>query len=384
MNPPFIRPMPGRNPADHHRAATPLELFFDLISVIAIAAAASGLHHAIAENHVGDGIIKFVVAFWSIWWAWMNFTWFASAYDNDDAPYRIATLIMMVGALIMAAGIPEVFKTFDWTLGLVGYIVMRLSLCWLWFRAARHDPERRLTALRYGWGVALCQVLWVLAYFFVPQSYFLLFMVFGFACELSVPAYAERAAGTPWHPHHIVERYGLLTIIVLGESLLAVANGVRLAAEDSHSVPSLLLLIAGGLLIVFTMWWLYFNEDEHVALNQRNVGTGFLWGYGHLVIFGSIAAVGAGLAVCVDYVTHHAEISFVVANASVSIPTAIFLMGLWFIHDQFSSPNKWKEFTLAIVTVAVVLAATYFEFGVLAIGLIMTAYLVIKLRKRGK
>ena len=91
--------MTPRDMHEPHRAATPLELLFDLVSVIAIAAAAAGLHHAIAEAHVLDGLLKFCAAFFGIWWAWMNYTWFASAYDNDDTPYRLLTLLIMAGSL---------------------------------------------------------------------------------------------------------------------------------------------------------------------------------------------------------------------------------------------------------------------------------------------
>ena len=108
-----IRPMPPRNPQQAHRAATPLELLFDLVSVIAIAVAATGLHHAVAEAHAVDGILKFVAAFFAIWWAWMSFTWFASAYDNDAALYRLLTMVIMFGALIMATGNKPFFDHLD-------------------------------------------------------------------------------------------------------------------------------------------------------------------------------------------------------------------------------------------------------------------------------
>ena len=83
-----IRAMPPRDVHEHHRASTPLELLFDLVAVIAIAAAAGELHHAVAHGHALEGAGKFVLAFFAIWWAWMNFSWFASAYDNDDAIFR--------------------------------------------------------------------------------------------------------------------------------------------------------------------------------------------------------------------------------------------------------------------------------------------------------
>ena len=85
--------MRARSPHEPHRAATPLELLFDLVFVVAIAQAASGLHHAISEAHALQGLFGYLMVFFAIWWAWMNFTWFASAYDSDDVPYRLAVFV---------------------------------------------------------------------------------------------------------------------------------------------------------------------------------------------------------------------------------------------------------------------------------------------------
>ena len=78
----FIRPLVARNQDEPHRTATSLELLFDLVFVIAIAAAAHGLEHAITHGHTKEGIIKFLLAFFAIWWPWNLFTWFASSFDN--------------------------------------------------------------------------------------------------------------------------------------------------------------------------------------------------------------------------------------------------------------------------------------------------------------
>ncbi len=88
---PWKRPMDGRDPREEHRASTPLELLFDLCFVVAVAQAAVQLAHGIEENHTGPAVVGFVAVFFAIWWAWMNFTWFASAYDTDDVPYRVLT-----------------------------------------------------------------------------------------------------------------------------------------------------------------------------------------------------------------------------------------------------------------------------------------------------
>jgi low temperature requirement protein LtrA len=87
------RPMLSRSSTEEHRASTPLELLFDLCFVVAVAQAAGQLHHALADGHVAHGVTGYAMVFFAIWWAWMNFTWFASAYDTDDVLYRVATLV---------------------------------------------------------------------------------------------------------------------------------------------------------------------------------------------------------------------------------------------------------------------------------------------------
>lgn len=247
--------MTPRDMHEPHRAATPLELLFDLVSVIAIAAAAAGLHHAIAEAHVLDGLLKFCAAFFGIWWAWMNYTWFASAYDNDDTPYRLLTLLIMAGSLTMAAGISQLFERNDLFLIVIGYVIMRLGMVALWLRAARHDPDRRSTALWYAAGIALVQLYWVtlmVAQPTQPAAFYGLFAL-GAVLEMAVPALAERRATTPWHRHHIIERYGLLNIIVLGETLLAGSMALSRAVGDHFDI-ALLHLALSSLVILFSMW----------------------------------------------------------------------------------------------------------------------------------
>jgi low temperature requirement protein LtrA len=147
-----------RDPHEPHRASSTLELFFDLVSVIAIAAVTAGLHHAIAGGHGIDALPRFVFLFLAVWWAWMNFTWFASAFDNDDVFHRILTMMIMGGALIFAGGAAHIFTTLDFSFGLLGWIVMRAGMVGLWLRAAAEAPEYRATCLRYAAGIALAQV----------------------------------------------------------------------------------------------------------------------------------------------------------------------------------------------------------------------------------
>ena len=268
--------MVGRSPTEAHRTATPLELFFDLVFVVAVAFASSELHHAIAEDHIWDGIVAYAMVFFAIWWPWINFTWFASAYDTDDVSYRLLTLMQLTGALIVAAGVPRLFEEMDLTVALVGYIVMRLAGVTQWARVAASDDLRRRTALRYAVGIASVQVAWILLYF-APQSITIPGFLALVLAELLVPAWAERASPTPWHREHVAERYGLFTIIVLGESILSATVAIQ-AAAVAGGLEQLVSTVVGGLLIVYSMWWLYFerpNDDLMTTLPRA-----FAWGYG--------------------------------------------------------------------------------------------------------
>ena len=101
--------MRGRDLRERHRSATPLELLFDLAFVVAFGQAGNELAHLVAEGHIGPGILGFVFAMGATCWAWINFTWFASAYDTDDWAYRLTTMVQMVGVIILALGLPAMF-----------------------------------------------------------------------------------------------------------------------------------------------------------------------------------------------------------------------------------------------------------------------------------
>ena len=105
----LLPPLLARDRDEPHRSATQLELLFDLIVVIELAAADDGLAHEIATHHIGLGVLKYLMAFFAIWWPWNLFTWFASSFDNDDTLYRLNVMVMMVGVLLVASIVPILF-----------------------------------------------------------------------------------------------------------------------------------------------------------------------------------------------------------------------------------------------------------------------------------
>ncbi|MFI7225226.1 low temperature requirement protein A [Nonomuraea angiospora] len=368
--------MAGRDPAEPHRVATPLELLSDLCFVVAVAQASASLHHSLSEGHAGTGVLGYAMVFFAIWWAWMNFTWFASAYDTDDASYRLLTFVQMAGVLLLAAGTPRAFQDRDFGLVTLGYVIMRVALILLWLRAAHGHAEGRRSALRYAFGVAVVQAGWIARLALPEQLGLTAFLVLVLA-ELAVPVWAERFWSTSWHPHHIAERYGLFTIIVLGESILAATIAIQTGLDRRLDVVPLLLVACSGMVIVFAMWWLYFSRTAHLFLTSSKAA--FSWGYGHYLIFSSAAAIGAGLAVSVDFDTHEAHIGPFGAGAVVAVPVAVFLASLWLVHVRPHRPGTLVDGTY-LAGVVTVLATPFTGLPLPLIAAVMIVLVIVTQR----
>jgi low temperature requirement protein LtrA len=380
--PQIQRAMVGRDVSEHHRAATPLELLFDLCFVVAVSQAVSGLHHFAVEGNFAEGIQRYSFAFFAIWWPWVNFTWFASAFDTDDIAYRLAVLVQIGGNLTIAAGIPRYFEQQDYTVLVIGYVIMRLGLVELWLRAARNDPRAGPAAKRFAFGITLVQIGWVVR-LFVPHDVGVPMIAALMLAELAVPIWAERAGRTQWHPGHIAERYGLFTLIVLGESILGATVSIQSAFDAGEDVTSLVMIAAGGLLIVFAMWWLYFDQPTDGSLRMFWRGESglrespFIFGYGHLFIFATAAAVGGGLEIAVDFATHHTGISAPQAAAMIAGPVALYLTSIWVLRFTLNQTPTLKT-VMYSAAIGLVLCTMWLEQPVLPIGLI-TAGLVTAL-----
>jgi low temperature requirement protein LtrA len=366
--------MRPRSPQEAHRAATPLELLFDLVFVVAVAQAAVGLHHAIAEGHAGEGAMAFGLVFFGIWWAWMNFTWFATSYDNNDIPYRLIIFVQMTGALIFASGVEAAFTEFDLRVAVLGYVIMRAAAIVNWLRAAMSDPAHRPAAIRYSVGTAAVQAAWI-GLLFVPMEFRQAGFIALAIIEVLIPVWAEAPSPTPYHVHHIVERYGLFTVIVLGESILSTSVAIRSAVDEGGMNSSLTSIILGALLTVYSLWWLYFYQPLQHFGNSLRVA--FIWAYGHLFIFGALAAVGAGLAVVIDQETHHAEISAVEAGMAVALPVAVYVLSLWILQEH-SREKNWFDRLVHPVMAGLILLAPFMGQAVLLTGILLAVLVGIR------
>jgi low temperature requirement protein LtrA len=361
----------GRDPGEGHRTATPLELLYDLTLVVAFGVAADELAHFVADDHVWAGLAGFVFSAFAASWAWISYSWFASGYDTDDWLFRLATLVQMVGVIVVALGLPPMFEsiehgdTLDNGVMVAGYVIMRAALVPLWALVARHDREHAPAARTYIAIIGIAQVGWfTLVFVDLPVvTTFLLFLPL-IALEMSGPFIAEGRARTPWHPHHIAERYGLLVIITLGEVILGTVAALNALVHGSSGwTVDAALLAVGGVGLTFGCWWMYFSVPWAEPLVRRPGRlSGFVFGYGHLAIFAPLAAMGAGVHVAAYWLADEAKIGATAVVLSVVVPFAIFGLAFYLLYSLLLHTGDpfhlWLlAATAAVLALAVVLAA---------------------------
>jgi low temperature requirement protein LtrA len=325
--------MVARDRDEEHRQASWLELFFDLSFVVAVAQVAVQLEHYLVDGDVGRGVTVYLMVFGAIWWAWMSFTWFANAFDTDDVPYRLLMMVMIAGSLGLAAGVPELAHL-DFRIGVISYVVMRLAYVAQWGRVFRSgDPAWRPVAAKMITLTTTLQTGWVL-FLLVPLDWRIPIFVPLFIIDVATPTVAGWDARMGGHLGHIVERYGLFTIIVLGESIAAATIAVGSAIEAQVGFVQLLVLAGGGLVVVCSLWWIYFNFTTDGAPGGSRTAQA-AWGYGHYFLFAAVAAVGAGLALSVEWLTDHDHVALPEWGVAMVVGAAVatILLVLMFIES---------------------------------------------------
>lgn len=291
----FLRPIALRDPRQGHRAATWLELCFDLCFVVAVSSLARTLH----DDPTIGGLLRFGAVFVPIWWAWMGYTWFATAWDNDDTLYRILWFGAMLAILWLAAAIGDLV-TGDPVPFVLAYVTLRGLLAVQFLRVFRARPTGATPFIRrYLIGNVAGVAIWLLS-LAVPGPIQPAIWALGLLVEVATPIWAVASyRGQPYvprifHPGHIRERYGLFALIVLGESILAVAVGTADIDWQAAGVVTGVL----GFALAAAIWWTYFGRVDADAL-ELGATEAFQWGYGHLFVYAGIAAVGVGIELAI-------------------------------------------------------------------------------------
>jgi len=376
-----IRRMTGRDPHEAHRVATPLELLFDLTFATSFSLGAAQFAHVLAAGHFSAAILGFGFASFAICWAWINFSWFSSAYDTDDWIFRIITMVQMTGVLVLAIGLPRMFASIEHGPHLdngvmaLGYVIMRVAMVFQWLRAAGQDPARRRVCLTYVVTIAVAQLGWVALIFLdLSVSWAVFYSVILALLELTGPYIAEQKdGGTPWHPHHIAERYSLFAIIALGEGIVGtVATLTAVVDERGWTMDAALVCIAGTGL-TFGMWWVYYMLPSGDILHVHRKRS-FIWGYGQIIPIAAILATGAGLHVAAYFIEHEAHITALQTVLCVAVPVGVFLGSVYALYyhlvRQFDVLHVWLlSGTVLVVALAIGAAVANVDMAVCLIVL---------------
>ena len=247
--------------------------------------------------------------------------------------------------------------------------------------------------MTYAVGITVVQALWIGRLALHGSAVLYASFAALVLAEMAVPWLAEQRGGaTPFHPHHIAERYSLFTIIVLGEVILAsvqavqgvLAKPVESGSAAGHGVapaaggggtgltPGLALLALGGLLIVFSLWWLYFKRD-HVDLIGHGRTMTWVFSYSHVLVFAAVAAVGAALAAAVDVVEHQSAVSSRSIAFALAVPVALYSVVLGLLHGvaDRSARTAVPALTLAVVVLVVAALGLDMPLAVFLVGVAM-------------
>jgi low temperature requirement protein LtrA len=363
-----VRQMGGRDPHEQNRVPTPLELLFDLTFATCFSFAASQFAIELAEGRYAAALLGFGFASIAICWAWGSFSWFSSAYDTDDWLFRVATMVQMIGVLVLAIGLRPMFASIergqrlDNSVMVLGYVIMRVALVSQWLRAAKQDPTRRRACLTYAVTIAIAQVGWVaLVFADLPLAGTIALIAVLLLIEFAGPVFAERKdGGTPWNAHHIVERHSLFAIIALGEGVVGTVAALSAVVEQQGwSLEAALVGIAGTGL-TFAMWWIYYMVPAGEIL-ERHRDRAFVWGYGQVLIVTAIVATGAGLHVAAYFIEHKSVIGPLATVLSVATPVAVYIALSYAIYyylvRRFYRLDAWLLSASAAVLVATVVTA---------------------------
>lgn len=281
--------IPQENSEDHgsERRATWLELFFDLIFVIAIAKAAHVLLH-VHDGHISAEIyLKYILIMIPIWWAWTGAAMFANRFDCDDIFQRLLNFVQMFCVIILAAHINTDFDTY-YKGFLFSYVAIRALTVLMYLRASQINKSTKsvsnFLALSFSIGILIS-----LSSLFFDGILRYALLYAGIVFDLIMPLInKKRLQASPVHAHHLPERFGLLTIILLGESVVSLTGSF----DALTWTPISMIMGFCGFTLACGLWWLYFENSERRIIGQH-LGHGHGIIYPHLLIYLGLGGIAA-------------------------------------------------------------------------------------------
>jgi low temperature requirement protein LtrA len=330
----------------------PLELFFDLVFVLAITQCTTLMSQHTTWEGLGQGMLVLAL----LWWSWTAYAWLTSVVDPEEGGVRIALFAAMAAFLIAAISVPEAFGSLA-TEFAVAYGAVRFAQIFLLAVAGRDDPVFRRSVTGLGIGTAIGVTLLVVGSFLDPGARA---AVWGLALILDMgEPYLFGSEG--WHlvPGHFAERHGLILIIALGESIVAIGLGA-----GSHLTWGIAAAATLGIGIVAALWWTYFDIVALVSARRlvrapegrvRNELARDSYSYIHFLLVAGVILLALGLKKAIGHPTDPLE--EVPAFALVG-GVAVYLLGLVAFRYRHIQTVNWHRLGVALLLFALFPVAT--------------------------
>ena len=304
------------------RHASWLELFFDLVFVLAVAQVA----HILTDHTDGVGFAKYVALFLPVWYTWIGFTFYGDRFETEETTYRILIFAGMLTVTGFSLAIGKAFTPEGDRAAVVCYVLVLAVLTSLYARAAYYIPLARPYCKQFIVGLGISMLMFLGSLFVDPPVRYWIWGL-AVAVQLAIPFMNLKATRLiPIDRSHIPERIGLFTIIVLGESVIATANGVSSVQWNFATIATASM----GFAMAACTWWINFDFVEDNAIKSKALLPRFVYLYGHFFIVASIVAAGIGIEHAIRETEHgHLELS---TRALISGGIAVYLAAITIVR----------------------------------------------------
>ena len=342
---------------NEERHATWLELFYDLVFVVTI----SQLSHYLLHDVSLSNFFGFLFLFIPVWWSWIGTTFFATRFYSDDLGHRLLLLLQMGGAGAMAVNISGAFNN-NFSGFALSYAFMRLILVIEYVRVFRTIKSSETTnplVKRYIIGFSIAAIIWLVSAFVSITEIRFALWVIGIIIDFATPISTSKLT-SKFAPHisHLPERMGLFTLIVLGESIVGIVNGMTEQIWDVYSVIEASL----GLCISFSLWWLYFDSTGRLPIQilreKGRISLYLIWLYTHFPLVVAITAVGVGIRRLVSSEQHsvlaNSDLWLICGSVAISLISQS-VLHLISIEQDTQDFTRRKKFAISRIVSAIVI-----------------------------
>ena len=346
-----------KNKNEEERHATWLELFYDLVFVVTISQLSHYLLHEISLSN----FFGFLFLFIPVWWSWIGTTFFATRFYSDDLGHRLLLLLQMGGAGAMAVNISGAFNN-NFSGFALSYAFMRLILVIEYvrvFRTIKSSKSANPLVKRYIIGFSIAAIIWLISAFGPITEIRFALWVIGLIIDFATPISLSKLT-SKFAPHisHLPERMGLFTLIVLGESIVGIVNGMTEQIWDVYSVIEASL----GLCISFSLWWLYFDSTGRLPIQilreKGRISLYLIWLYTHFPLVVAITAVGVGIRRLVSSEQHsvldNSELWLICGSVAISLISQSVLHLISIDKDTHDFTSR-KKFAISRIVSAIVI-----------------------------